>query len=68
MLMKSPTTTPEPVMTYARTGRHAVRLATDTRCPHCTRRLRASDVEADFGEVRLICGGCHRDVLVTTAE
>ena len=62
--MKSPTTTPEPEMTYARTGRHAVRLATDTRCPHCTRRLRASDVEADFGEVRLICGGCHRDALV----
>jgi hypothetical protein len=33
-------------------------------CPHCRRTLRAHDVEPIDGALRLICGGCHRDLLV----
>jgi|AmaraimetFIIA100_FD_contig_31_55782746_length_706_multi_8_in_0_out_0_2 hypothetical protein len=61
MLVKSPT--PQPAMTYARAGTCAVRLANNLRCPHCQRKLHATDVDLDFGDVRLICQGCYRDVL-----
>jgi hypothetical protein len=45
-------------------GKHRVWLAADTRCSHCDRALRATDVDANFGDVRLICAACHNDVLV----
>jgi hypothetical protein len=54
----------EPKSSFARTGKYEVRLAGRTACPHCAQLLHASDVTADFGEVTLICGGCHKDVLV----
>ena len=44
-------------------GRYKIWLAGGTTCPQCGRRLHASDVEVDFGDVRLICGACHRNVL-----
>jgi hypothetical protein len=65
MLMKSPTA--QPVTTYARAGDHAVRLAANLRCPHCQRQLHATDIDADLGGVRIICAGCHRDVLTIEA-
>jgi hypothetical protein len=51
-------------MSFARCGRSQIRLAAGTKCPHCGRRLHATDVEADFGDVRLVCVGCHGDVLI----
>jgi hypothetical protein len=65
MLTKSPI--PQPGMTYARAGTSTVRLAANLRCPHCSRKLHATDVEVDFGDVQLICQGCHRDVLTIGA-
>jgi hypothetical protein len=44
---------------------HVVRLAA-IQCPHCRRTLRAHDVSVD-DMVRLICGGCHRDLLAIEA-
>ena len=60
MLAKNPT--PAPSMTVAYPRGHVVRLIVGLRCPACQGPLRAADVEADAGNVRLICGGCHRDV------
>jgi hypothetical protein len=73
MLMKSPTV--RPTTTYARTGNTTVRLATGIACPHCSRELKASDVEVFvtdsdeyFGNnvevTQLICTRCHNDVLL----
>jgi hypothetical protein len=56
--------TPRSEMSFAYDGRSEIRLAANTKCPHCGRCLHATDVEADFGGVRLICIGCHRDVLI----
>jgi hypothetical protein len=53
-------------MTYARTGNYEVRLASGLKC-RCGWDLRPTDVEVDFGEVRWICSGCHRDVLIIGA-
>jgi hypothetical protein len=65
MLARNPT--PTAVTTYARVGSHVVRLTVNMKCPHCTRPLQATDVEVDFGDVRLICAGCHKDVLTIEA-
>jgi len=54
----------KPKRSFARAGKYEVLLADGIACPHCTRLLRASDVILAGGEVSLICGGCHRDVLV----
>jgi hypothetical protein len=59
-----PNFVPERKRNFARVGKHEVLLADSTMCPHCSRFLRASDVIADFGDVSLVCGGCHKDVLV----
>ncbi len=49
---------------FAWAGHHRVRLVDGTRCPHCGQSLHPTGVSiADFGEVRLVCHGCHRDVL-----
>ena len=66
MLAKSPTDT-KPATTFVYAGRYAVRLAASLKCPHCTRPLHASDVEVDFGAVRIVCQGCHCDVLIVGA-
>jgi hypothetical protein len=62
MLSKSPTTRC-PTISFAWAGHCAVRLVGGLKCPHCARQLRATDVELDFGDVRLVCNGCFRDVL-----
>jgi hypothetical protein len=62
MLAKSPT---PPTTSYAIRGQYDVRLTNGLACPHCGRVLRATDVEIDDGHaVRVICGGCHGDVLI----
>jgi hypothetical protein len=39
------------------------------RCPYCRRELRATDVELlDHGDARIVCPGCHRDLLTTKGE
>jgi hypothetical protein len=63
MLMKSPAPQAATAMTFAYAGNYEVRLAASIKCPHCGRKLHATDIEADFGDVKLICAGCHRDVL-----
>jgi transposase-like protein len=45
------------------TNGQAIRLAVSLTCPYCGRALHATDVEQDY-ETRLICSGCHRDVLI----
>ena len=60
--------TSQPTMTRAFNGACETQLATNLRCPHCMRLLRATDVDADFGDVRLVCQGCHRDVLTIRAR
>jgi hypothetical protein len=63
MLMKSPIPV-QPAMSFAYAGNYAVRLAANLRCPFCQRQLHATDVEVvEFGNVHLICRGCHKDVL-----
>ena len=33
-------------------------------CPHCAHAVRAADVELlDDGDLRIVCPGCHRDIL-----
>jgi hypothetical protein len=46
---------------YPHPGDYAVRLA-GVLCPHCSRKLRASDVDLDRHGGTLICRGCHADV------
>jgi hypothetical protein len=60
--------TPRSETTFAWVGNRAVRLAAGTRCP-CGRELHATDVTVDSPEsaVRLVCIGCHRDVLAIEA-
>ena len=62
MLMKMgpPSTRPA---TFVFTGSYTVKLTVGLKCPHCSRQLHASDIELDFGDVKLICAGCHKDVL-----
>jgi hypothetical protein len=55
--------TPRSETTFARDGRCEIRLAVGTKCPHCGRQLHAHDVKTDFGNAKLVCAGCHRDVL-----
>jgi hypothetical protein len=45
-----------------------IRIVSPWPCPHCGRALRARDVDVDFGHVRLVCSGCHRDVLTVEAS
>jgi hypothetical protein len=34
-------------------------------CPHCAYQVRAADAELqDDGDLRIVCGGCHVDILV----
>jgi hypothetical protein len=66
MLAKPPASL-RPPMTFAFVGNYAVRLAANLKCPHCTKPLRACDVEANFGDVRIVCSGCFKDVLVIGA-
>ena len=33
-------------------------------CVHCQREIRASDVEMIGSGLRLVCGGCHRDLIM----
>lgn len=41
-----------------------VRLVAGVHCPYCGRELRAQDVEPlDHGDARIVCSGCHRDIL-----
>jgi hypothetical protein len=65
MLSKSPTATPN--TTFAFSDGAMVRLAADFKCPHCGHGLHATDVDIDIDidnvDVRLICGGCHKDIL-----
>jgi hypothetical protein len=49
--------------TVAFPGGNRVWLAAGLRCSHCGRPLHAGDVAADFGDVTMICTGCHRDIL-----
>jgi hypothetical protein len=69
MLRVPPTTTvgAHAFTTVYYTGNSVVRLVTKLRCPHCRRELKATDIDLDFGDVHLICRGCHRDVLVIGA-
>lgn len=43
----------------------AVRLVAGVHCPNCATELRACDVIINQagGRTRLICSGCHRDIL-----
>jgi hypothetical protein len=59
-----PNFVPEHKRSFARTDTYEVLLAGGAECPHCSRLLHASDVIADFGDVSLVCGGCHGDVLI----
>jgi hypothetical protein len=36
-------------------------------CPYCGRGLHAYDIELDGDVLRLICRGCHHDMLVVEA-
>jgi len=42
-----------------------VHVADGIGCPFCGRRLQATDVKVEAGEVNFICrgDGCHRDIL-----
>jgi hypothetical protein len=60
--------TSQPTMTRAFSGACEAQLASKLRCPHCMRLLRATDIDVDFGDVRLICRGCHRDILMIRAK
>jgi hypothetical protein len=62
--MDIPNFAPEHKRSFARTKGYEVLLAGGAACPHCSRLLHAGDVIADFGDVSLICGDCHKDVLV----
>jgi hypothetical protein len=47
----------------AHTGTHTIRLS-PLRCPYCEHELRAQDVELlDTGNARIVCPGCHVDIL-----
>ena len=38
-------------------------------CPYCRREVRAHDVQPlDHGEVRIVCHGCHRDLLTIESQ
>ena len=42
----------------------AVRLVAGVHCPNCATETRACDVELlENGDVRIVCGECHRDLL-----
>jgi hypothetical protein len=42
-----------------------VRIVDGLRCPYCDTTIRASDPEeTGNGNWRILCGGCHRDILV----
>jgi hypothetical protein len=47
---------------YPHPGGYTVWLAGGLLCPHCSRKLRASDVDLDRHGGTLICRGCHADV------
>lgn len=60
------TTTPRAAgTTYAVIGDSVVHVADGIGCPFCGRRLQATDVKVEAGEVNFICrgDGCHRDIL-----
>ena len=40
-----------------------VLLARGILCLHCASVLRASDVIIDRDEIKLVCDGCHKDLL-----
>lgn len=50
-----------PTLTYS--SSHRIWLA-PLLCPHCQTWLGAEDVELFGDHVRLICTGCHHDMLV----
>jgi transposase-like protein len=55
---------PEHKHSFARTGSYEVHLVNGVSCPYCSRMLYAGDVEVHRrGDARLICAGCHRDIL-----
>lgn len=60
MLINKP---PKPTTAYP--NEHAVWLAGNLTRPNCRRTLDATDVRLDFpdGVTRLVCNGCHQDVL-----
>jgi hypothetical protein len=47
---------------------HVVRLAAGLHCPHCQRELRPTDVELSDRGLRVVCQGCHGDLLTTEAR
>ena len=52
----------KPSTAYA--GGRAIKLA-PLGCPYCRHEFRAQDVEPlGDGDVRLVCPGCHRDMLM----
>jgi transposase-like protein len=55
-----------PATAYA--GGRAIRLA-PLGCPYCGRELRAQDVEQfEDGDARIVCPGCHRDLLTIESK
>jgi hypothetical protein len=62
-------TTTAPTMVFARVAyKTAAWLVTGVNCPHCARKLKATDVRADYGQAQLTCAGCHRDILIIESE
>lgn len=65
MLKSKLTRTPRPTVAYS--AEHKVTLAPVT-CP-CGRELHATAVEViGNGDVRLVCSGCHTDILSIERE
>jgi ribosomal protein S27AE len=61
MLRSRITPTPRPTVAYS-AGRK-ITLA-PLACPHCAHGVRAADAELhDDGDLRIVCGCCHVDIL-----
>lgn len=55
---------PTMAMSYTFAGDKLVTLTGGLFCPNCRRELHATNIEVDASRVRIICAGCHRDILV----
>ena len=61
MLKSRIASTPRPTVAYS--ADRKVTLA-PLACPYCAHELRAADVELlDNGDLRIVCAGCHVDIL-----
>jgi hypothetical protein len=45
-----------------------IRIADGVSCPACGTAIRASDPEETDGGWRIVCSGCHRDLLVVDED